>query len=78
MATRKPRSDGKIEKTDDKAWKQWFFEIPEKEHDDYLKQLGLDDEDMKEWHEHKHAEEILDVGGGEKPVGSPAKRNGKK
>lgn len=75
MAMRKPRPDGKIENADDKAWKQWFSEIPDKEHDDYLKQLGLDEEDMKEWHEHKPAEKILDSG---EPVAEPPRQPGKK
>ena len=47
---RKPSAEGKIEKPEDKMWKDWFNGIKENEHDKYLQQLGLDDADLKEWH----------------------------
>jgi len=47
---KKPLLDGKIVKPEDKVWKEWFDEIGEKEHDKYLHSLGLDEEDIEEWH----------------------------
>lgn len=46
---KKPVSEGKIEKPEDKAWEEWFNKLDTKEHEKYLKQLGLDDEEIQEW-----------------------------
>ena len=43
--------EGRIEKPEDKAWKEWFDKLSIKEHESYLAKLGLDEEDIKEWEE---------------------------
>ncbi len=43
--------EGKIEKPEDKIWKEWFNKLSLKEHENYLAKLGLDEEDIKEWEE---------------------------
>ena len=46
---RRPVPDGKIEKPEDGAWKEWFEGLDVKEHEKHLQQLGLDKEDIEEW-----------------------------
>lgn len=46
---RRPVPEGKIEKPEDKAWAEWFNKLDVREHEKYLKQLGLDDEEIMEW-----------------------------
>jgi len=46
-----PKPDGKIEKPEDKIWKEWFDKLDIKEHEQKLKQLGLDEDDIEEWEE---------------------------
>ncbi len=53
------------EKTEDKAWKQWFQGLSIKDHDDKLRALGLDDEDVEEFNEKF-------TGDGKKPAQQPA------
>ena len=40
--------DGRIEKPEDKDWKQWFEKLDTSDHDEYLHKLGLDEEEIKE------------------------------
>jgi len=47
----KPRSEGKIEKPEDKAWQEWYNGLDVKEHEARLAKLGLDKEDIEEWEE---------------------------
>ncbi len=52
MARRlKPVPGGKIDKPEDKAWREWFNKLDAKEHEDYLSKLGLDKGDIEEWEE---------------------------
>jgi len=46
---RKPTPSGKIEKPEDKFWKEEFDAMGVEEHEKALHQLGLDDEDIEEW-----------------------------
>ena len=46
---KKPVPDGKIEKTEDKVWKEWFDKLSTNEHEKYLRQLGLGKEEIQEW-----------------------------
>jgi len=46
----KTQPKGKIEKPEDKLWREWFEKIPENGHDEYLQKLGLDQSDIQEWH----------------------------
>jgi len=46
-----PKPEGKIEKAEDKIWHEWFDKLDVKEHEQKLKQLGLDKEDIEEWEE---------------------------
>ncbi len=46
---KRPVPGGKIEKPEDKAWNDWFTKLDAKEHEKYLKQLGLDEEEIEEW-----------------------------
>jgi|GEM_PF-3469070 len=48
----KPVPDGKIEKPEDKGWKDWYEKLGEKEHEEYLSKLGLEKEDIEEWGRH--------------------------
>jgi len=50
----KPRAkkEGRIEKPEDKVWKDWYAKLDEKEHEKRLSQLGLDKEDIEEWESH--------------------------
>lgn len=48
---RKERPDGRIEKPEDRAWKDWYDKLAPEEHEKYLKQLGLDKEDIETWEE---------------------------
>lgn len=66
MNQKKPAPEGKIEKGEDKAWQEWYNGLDVKEHEQHLKQLGLDKEDIEEWEE---------VEGFKKPV--QAKKKGK-
>ena len=45
----KPVPEGKIEKPEDKAWKEWYEKLAPKEHEEYLSKLGLGKEDIDEW-----------------------------
>ena len=47
----KPVPNGKIEKPEDKAWKEWYDKLDPKEHEEYLSKLGLEKEDIEEWEE---------------------------
>lgn len=49
--TKKPPEGTKIEKPEDKAWKEWYNGLDVKEHEKHLTQLGLDKEDIEEWEE---------------------------
>ncbi|MCD6434639.1 MAG: hypothetical protein J7L14_03430 [Candidatus Diapherotrites archaeon] len=46
---RKVLPQGRIEKPEDKAWLRWFEKLDEKEHENFLKQAGLSEEDIEEW-----------------------------
>jgi hypothetical protein len=48
---KKPPEGKRIEKTEDKAWSQWFKGLSEKDHEGYLAKLGLDKEEIDEWEE---------------------------
>ena len=48
----KPVPDGKIEKPEDKAWKEWYEKLAPKEHEEYLSKLGLEKEEIEEWGQH--------------------------
>ena len=48
---RPAKKDCKIVKPDDKQWNEWFSGLKENEHDKILSQLGLDKEDIGEWHQ---------------------------
>ncbi len=47
----KPRPEGKIEKSGDKEWTEWYNGLDVKEHEKHLAQLGLDKDDIEEWEE---------------------------
>lgn len=47
----KPVPEGRIEKPEDKAWKEWYEKLDPKEHEEYLSKLGLGKEDIEEWEE---------------------------
>jgi hypothetical protein len=47
----KPKPEGKIEKPEDKSWKEWYNSLDVKEHENYLSKLGLDKDDIEEWEE---------------------------
>ena len=47
----KPRPEGKIEKSCDKDWNEWYNGLDVKEHEKHLAQLGLDKDDIEEWEE---------------------------
>ncbi len=47
----KKKPEGKIEKPEDKAWLDWYSKLDVAEHEAKLAQLGLDQEDIKEWEE---------------------------
>ena len=49
----KPKREGKIEKAEDKAWREWYEKLDKKEHEKMLAQLGLDREDINDWENHK-------------------------
>lgn len=70
----KQKKDGKIEKLEDKQWQDWFSKIDEKTHGEFLQKLGLDNEDIKEWHgSHGKLDVLLDCGSGEELPKKPAK-----
>lgn len=48
---RKKTSKPIAEKAEDKVWNEWFDKLGPKDHDKYLKKLGLDDEDLNDFHE---------------------------
>ncbi len=48
---KKPVTEGCIEKSEDKAWQEWFNNLDVKEHETHLAQLGLDKEDIADWEE---------------------------
>ena len=37
----KPKKDGKIEKSEDKIWQDWYSKLDKKKHEKKLAQLGL-------------------------------------
>ena len=41
--------DGKIEKAEDKIWKEEFEQMSVQDHEKALQQLGLDEGDIDEW-----------------------------
>jgi hypothetical protein len=51
MRRRGPIPTGKIEKPEDKAWREWFDSLGKEEHEQHLAQLGLDKEEIEEWEE---------------------------
>ena len=53
MPKRSPnlKPEGKIEKPEDKAWREWYEKLDPKEHEEYLSKLGLDKEEIEEWEE---------------------------
>lgn len=51
MLRKKPVPDSKIEKPEDKAWKDWYDKLSPEEHEKALAQLGLDKEEIEEWEE---------------------------
>jgi hypothetical protein len=53
MRTLKSKKEGKIEKSEDKVWQDWYGKLDKKEHEKMLSQLGLDKEDIEEWGQHK-------------------------
>ena len=51
-APKKPlESTHLTEKMEDKEWHKWFDALDKKEHENYLRKLGLDDEDIDDWNE---------------------------
>ena len=58
MRTLKPKKEGRIEKPEDKTWNEWYNTLDKKEHEKMLAQLGLDDEEIGEWKNHKVFEDI--------------------
>ena len=59
------RPDGKIEKPEDREWKQWYERLDTKEHEKKLAMLGLGKEDIDEWEHHtvfKDIEQEVDAG----------------
>ena len=42
-----PEGAHMAEKPEDKEWKKWFDKLDKKEHENYLRKLGLDDEDIE-------------------------------
>lgn len=53
MRATKPRKEGKIEKAEDRVWHEWYGKLDKKEHEKMLAQLGLDEEEIGEWENHK-------------------------
>ncbi len=49
IGRRKPVPEGKIEKPEDKVWKEEFEQMSVEDHKKALQQLGLDEEDIDEW-----------------------------
>lgn len=48
---KKPVPDGRIEKPEDRVWKEEFEAMTVEDHERALHQLGLDDEEIEEWEE---------------------------
>ncbi len=46
------KPEGKIEKAEDKEWRQWYDGLGNKEHEKKLAMLGLDKDDIEEWEQH--------------------------
>lgn len=44
-----PKPEEKIEKAEDKAWRDWYEKLGASEHEEYLAKLGLDKEEIQEW-----------------------------
>jgi hypothetical protein len=78
----KPALEGKIEKPEDKAWKEWYDKLDPKEHEEYLSKLGLDKDDIEEWEEtegfKEHAPgELEETMAAKKSAGAPITRKKK-
>ncbi len=52
------RSEGKIEKPEDREWKKWYETLDTKEHEKKLALLGLGKEDIEEWENHSVFQDI--------------------
>lgn len=58
MNAKKPRKEGKIEKSEDKVWHEWYSKLDKKDHEKMLAQLGLDEEEIGEWETHEVFKDI--------------------
>lgn len=76
----KPVPDGKIEKPEDKSWKDWYEKLDPKEHEEYLAKLGLEKEEIDEWEHHSVLQSLEQEAGPEgiAPQPEPAKKPKKK
>ena len=43
--------EGRIEKPEDREWRQWFEKLDKDKHTEYLAKLGLDNEEIRELEE---------------------------
>ena len=79
---KKDTPEGKIEKAEDKMWKEEFDSMDVKDHEKALHQLGLDEEDIEEWEEMagfkepkpEHMELVEEKSEEKKPVKKPGKK----
>jgi len=71
------KSDGKILKQEDKHWNEWFSGLKEKDHEKLLGQLGLDNEDIDEWH-HSHGKLDEVIAKEEEAAQAPAPKKARK
>lgn len=53
LSRKKAPKSGKIEKAEDKEWREWFNTLTKDDHKKYLQKLGLDEEDLDEMDEIK-------------------------
>jgi hypothetical protein len=73
------RSEGKIEKPEDKEWRKWYDTLDNKEHEKKLAMLGLDKEDIDEWEHHSVFQDIeQEIGGTEQADGERTEQKKKK
>jgi hypothetical protein len=74
--------EGKIEKAEDKVWKEEFDSMKVEDHEKILHQLGLDEEDIQEWEEmagfKEPKPEHLELVEGDEEEKKPVKKAGKK
>ena len=60
LGKKKPPAEGaKIDKPEDTAWNEWYNNLDEKENENLLKKLGLDDEDIGVLEEIDNVSDIL-------------------